>query len=62
MDADQILEAEELLREIWQQQGCVWPGPQIKPVPPDRICALCRRNGDVTELVATSCQFCDSGS
>lgn len=32
MDADPILEAEALLRDIWQQQGYVWPGPQIPPL------------------------------
>lgn len=25
MDADLLQEAEEFLRELWQQQGCSWP-------------------------------------
>ncbi|EPC3501353.1 hypothetical protein ACRZF6_003762 [Citrobacter freundii] len=65
MDADQILEAEELLRDIWQQQGYVWPGPRIASVAPERICALCRRScgiAELTDLMAPSCPFCHSGS
>lgn len=65
MDADPILEAEALLRDIWQQQGYIWPGPQIPPVVPKRICALCRRGcgiAELTDLITPSCPFCDSGS
>lgn len=65
MDVNPIREVEELLRDIWQQQGCIWPGPQVPPVTPYRTCALCQRHRDITELTdftGDSCQFCHSGS
>lgn len=65
MEADQLQETEEFLRELWQQKGCSWLGPQIQRVEPDRICALCRRRLGVVELTGLYeplCQFCYSGS
>ncbi len=65
MDADLLQEAEEFLRELWQQQGCSWPGPQIQRPEPDRICVLCRRRlgvVELTDLYEPQCQFCYSGS
>lgn len=65
MDADLLQEAEEFLRELWQQQGCSWPGLQIQRPEPDRICALCRRRLGIVELTGqyeTLCQRCYSGS
>lgn len=65
METDPLLVVEELLREIWQRQGCLWPGPQIRPPEPGRVCGLCRRNQDVAELAGRAdqpCQFCHSGS
>lgn len=61
MEADLLQEAEELLRDIWQQHGCVWPGPQVPPPDTHRICAYCRRNRDMTELTCMAeipCQCC----